>query len=125
MLGRFDVVMESIRSYWGGMLEQGASTFWEEYTPGQPGEEEQYGMYGDKYGKSLCHAWGASPIYLIGRYCMGVRPTSAAYDTFERRLRSWICSAIFPVFSLWGRGRYGWTGSDGVLDVYTDKRAEC
>jgi len=25
-------------------------------------------MYGRKYGKSLCHAWGAAPLYLLGRY---------------------------------------------------------
>ena len=119
MLGCFDVVMESIRSYWGGMLEQGASTFWEEYKPGQP-EEEQYGMYGDKYGKSLCHAWGASPIYLIGRYCMGVRPTSAAYDTFEAAPQLDLFghfSCFFPV----GQGTVWMDWKDGVLDVYTDK----
>ena len=29
-------------------------------------------MYLDKYLKSLCHAWGAVPIYLLGRYCLGV-----------------------------------------------------
>ncbi len=123
MLGRFDVVMESIRSYWGGMLEQGASTFWEEYKPGQP-EEEQYGMYGDKYGKSLCHAWGASPIYLIGRYCMGVRPTSAAYDTFEAAPQLDLFghfSCFFPV----GRGRYGWTGRMACWMCIRIKKAEC
>ena len=81
-LGQYDIVLENIKSYWGGMLDRGASTFWEEYKPEEP-EEQQYGMYGDKYGKSLCHAWGASPIYLIGRYFMGLRPTSVAYETFE------------------------------------------
>ena len=25
-------------------------------------------MYGDAFGKSLCHAWTASPIYLIARW---------------------------------------------------------
>ena len=40
-------------------------------------------MYHHKYGKSLCHAWGASPIYLLGRYFLGVYPTSVAYETFE------------------------------------------
>ena len=82
MLGRYDMITEAIGSYWGGMLDRGATTFWEEYKPEEP-EEAQYGMYGDKYGKSLCHAWGASPIYLIGRYIMGLRPTKPAYETFE------------------------------------------
>jgi hypothetical protein len=29
-------------------------------------------MYGRPFGKSLCHAWGASPIYLLGKYYLGV-----------------------------------------------------
>lgn len=40
-------------------------------------------MYGNKYGKSLCHAWGASPIYLVGRYFLGVTPTAPGFETFE------------------------------------------
>jgi hypothetical protein len=39
-------------------------------------------MYGDPFGKSLCHAWAASPIYLLGRYFLGVRPTSPGYKTY-------------------------------------------
>ncbi len=67
MLGYLDDVMETIRSYWGGMLERGAVTFWEEYDPEVVGEA-QYDMYGDRFGKSLCHAWAASPIYLLSKY---------------------------------------------------------
>ena len=40
-------------------------------------------MYGGRYEKSLCHAWGASPIYLLGKYALGVKPTSPGYATFE------------------------------------------
>jgi hypothetical protein len=39
-------------------------------------------MYGREFGKSLCHAWGASPIYLLGKYYLGVKPTSAGYATY-------------------------------------------
>ncbi|MEO2202903.1 hypothetical protein ABGV42_04065 [Paenibacillus pabuli] len=81
-IGEFGYVIEQIKSYWGGMLDEGATTFWEYYDPSETGPEK-YAMYGDKYGKSLCHAWGASPIYLIGRYLLGARPTSPGYSTFE------------------------------------------
>ncbi len=81
-LGYLKEVLRRVKDYWGGMIEQGAVTFWEEYTPGQT-EEEQYSMYGDPYGKSLCHAWGASPIYLLGRYFLGVRALKPGYETFE------------------------------------------
>ena len=46
-------------------------------------EAQQYGMYGDPFGKSLCHAWGASPIYLLGRYFLGVQPLTPGYETYE------------------------------------------
>ena len=63
------------------------TTFWEEFNPEQTGEK-QYAMYGRPYGKSLCHAWGAGPILLFGRYFLGVRPTSPGYATFEVRPQS-------------------------------------
>lgn len=78
----FAYIENMINSYWNGMLDLGATTVWEEYDPKLSGAEH-YEMYGNKYGKSLCHAWGASPIYLLGRYYLGVYPTSYGYDTFE------------------------------------------
>lgn len=83
--GDLSRVTEEIRSYWGGMIRDGATSFWEEYVPEWTREEKlsTHDMYGLKFGKSLCHAWGASPVYLIGRYYLGVRPTSPRYATFE------------------------------------------
>jgi hypothetical protein len=81
-LGDLDGIWKTLHEYWGGMLERGAVTFWELFDPAQEGRA-QYGMYGDPFGKSLCHAWGASPIYLLGRYFLGVRPTSPGYETYE------------------------------------------
>lgn len=75
-------MMEKLRSYWGGMIDLGATTIWEQFDPEETGREH-LAMYGMPYGRSLCHAWGASPIYLIGRYVLGVSPTSVAYRTFE------------------------------------------
>ncbi|MBE5809064.1 MAG: hypothetical protein E7317_12085 [Clostridiales bacterium] len=81
-LGHIEAVQDYIDSYWGGMLDNGATSAWEEYIPSRSGTEH-YEMYGDKYGCSLCHAWGAGPIVLLGRYCAGVRSTSAGSATFE------------------------------------------
>ena len=79
--GYLDTVMERIRTYWGGMLERGAVTFWEEFDPDAP-KEEQYDMYGDKFGKSLCHAWSASPIYFLAKYFIGLKTQEAGGTTF-------------------------------------------
>ena len=70
-LGQLSLVTERVREYWGGMLRLGATSVWEEYVPEKTGVEH-YEMYGNRFGKSLCHAWGAGPLYLFGRYYLGV-----------------------------------------------------
>lgn len=81
-MGKLSEVLERIKEYWGGMLKKGAVTFWEEYDPDVP-EEEQYDMYGDRFGKSLCHAWSASPIYLLARYFAGLKITDPVNGKYE------------------------------------------
>ncbi|MBP3495575.1 MAG: alpha-rhamnosidase [Clostridia bacterium] len=80
-IGDYEYMTKMLNSYWGAMLELGATTIWEEFDPTKKGIEH-YEMYGGKYEKSLCHAWGASPIYLLGKYCLGVEPTGAGYSTY-------------------------------------------
>ncbi len=80
--GNERLLEESIRTYYGGMLKHGATSLYEEYNPKMVGKKH-YEMYGRPYEKSLCHAWSASPIYLLGAYRMGVRNTGVAYDSFE------------------------------------------
>ena len=80
-MGRLRTAQKQIESYWGGMVALGATSIWEQYIPEHSGTEH-YAMYGMKYGCSLCHAWGGGPIYLLGRYCLGVYPTSPGYATF-------------------------------------------
>ena len=84
MMQQQEQVLKEIKAYWGGMLREGATTFWEKYNPEEKGTEH-LAMYGRPYGKSLCHAWGASPLYLLGRYFLGVQPTKPGYVEFEVR----------------------------------------
>lgn len=81
-MGYLDEVLTLMREYWGGMLKKGAVTFWEEYDP-KVSEKEQYDMYGDRFGKSLCHAWSASPIYLLGKYYVGLSVTDPVKGLYE------------------------------------------
>lgn len=83
-MGYQNRVMPYLEGYWGGMLDEGATSFWEKFNPADEGAEH-LAMYGRPYGKSLCHAWGASPIYLIGKYFLGVRPTKPGYEEYEVR----------------------------------------
>lgn len=80
-MGEQDYVLREIKDYWGGMLDLGATSFWEKYDPDESGIEH-YAMYGRPFGKSLCHAWGASPIYLLGKYFLGVKPTAPGYQEY-------------------------------------------
>lgn len=80
--GLQEQVQHEMKAYWGGMLRESATSFWEKYNPEEKGAQH-LAMYGRPYGKSLCHAWGASPIYLIGKYFLGVRPTKPGYEEYE------------------------------------------
>ena len=75
-------VLPEIKAYWGGMLREGATSFWEKYNPEETGCQH-LAMYGRPYGKSLCHAWGASPVYLMGKFYLGVKPTKPGYAEYE------------------------------------------
>ena len=118
-IGKYEEVLKRIRDYWGGMIERGATTVWEEFNPEETGPE-QYAMYGDVYGKSLCHAWGASPIYLLGRYFLGVKPTKIGYETFEVKPQLEHFEQIEAKVPINGGCVY-FSKKDGVLEVTADK----
>ena len=76
------VLEDELRSYYGAMLDTGATSLYEAFDPTQKGIEH-YAMYEEKFGKSLCHAWSASPIYLMGCFRAGVKPTRPGYAAFD------------------------------------------
>lgn len=79
--GHSHLAVAELERYWGGMLAEGATTFWEQYDPKEKGAEK-YAMYGRPYGKSLCHAWGATPVYLIAACLCGIEPAEPGYRSF-------------------------------------------
>ncbi len=81
-IGDVQAAQNMILSYWYPMLELGATSIWEQFDPNETGAQH-YSMYGDPYGRSLCHAWGSGPIYLLGRYVAGVCATSVGYETYD------------------------------------------
>ena len=80
--GCAEQVLRDVRDYWGGMLDLGATSIWEQFNPNEQGDEH-WAMYGRPFGRSLCHCWGAGPIYLCGRYLLGVHPLEAGYARYE------------------------------------------
>ena len=117
-IGETGYFVDMLHRYWGGMAALGATTFWEEFDPEQEGNEH-FEMYSNKFGRSLCHAWASSPIYLLGKYVLGVRPTSPAYKTFDivpDALGFKTVSGRVPVLD----GYVDVDINDGTVDVFTD-----
>lgn len=63
-VGLTSEALNIIQSYWGGMIEAGADTFWEVFNPTKPG----FSPYGDTMIDSYCHAWSCTPCYLLRKY---------------------------------------------------------
>lgn len=56
--------LEYITSYWGGMVERGADTFWEVYVP----DDFEASPCKNPVMNSYCHAWSCSAAYFIRKY---------------------------------------------------------
>jgi hypothetical protein len=50
-----------VESYWGGMVQAGADTFWEIYKPSDP----DLSPYKSLLANSYCHAWSCTPAYFF------------------------------------------------------------
>ena len=63
-VGQKAKALEVLCAYWGGMLDQGADTFWELYNPENPNESP----YGGTIVNSYCHAWSCAPAYFLRKF---------------------------------------------------------
>lgn len=52
---------ETMMGYWGGMIAQGADTFFELFNPANPDESP----YGSSVVNSYCHAWSCTPSWFL------------------------------------------------------------
>lgn len=80
-LGNTDYMLKHVNDYWGGMLNKGATTFWEAYDPKET-YEKQYSYYGRPYAKSLCHAWSAGPAAFLPAELFGLKPIEDGWKRF-------------------------------------------
>ena len=78
--------LEWIRQYWGGMLAEGATSFWESYDLRWPKTDFHLSLQADGtsgYFVSLAHGWSAGPTAWLSENVLGITPTSSGYDTVE------------------------------------------
>nr|WP_263327671.1 sugar hydrolase [Neobacillus sp. Marseille-Q6967] len=62
--GEKEMAISEMKTYWGGMIRDGADTFWELYDP----KNKDFSPYGSHLINSYCHAWSCTPTYLIRKY---------------------------------------------------------
>lgn len=89
--GDYTGAMRVISDYWGGMLDLGATTFWEDFdildasNSGRIDElvpasrDDIHGDFGEYcyigYRHSLCHGWASGPTAWLSQYVLGVTLT--------------------------------------------------
>jgi alpha-L-rhamnosidase len=88
--GDAETALDFIRTYWGAMLDLGATTFWEdlnlEWIPNAaridelvpPGKKDIHGDFGaycyQGFRHSLCHGWASGPTAWLSQNVLGVTP---------------------------------------------------
>lgn len=89
LAGQYQEAVDIIRRYWGGMLDMGATSFWEDFNldwtenatrldewPVE-GKKDIHGDFGDYcypgYRHSLCHGWSSGPAAWLSEHVLGVR----------------------------------------------------
>ncbi len=78
--------LEIIRKHWGGMLTEGATSFWEGYDPKWDKKNFHSHLQADNgtgYFVSLAHGWSAGPTSWLTERVLGVRPTSGGFKSVE------------------------------------------
>lgn len=99
--GDYQGALDCIRNYWGGMLDMGATTFWEDFdlewtknaapiTEVVPaGKDDIHGDFGaycyKKLRHSLCHGWASGPTAWLSEHVLGVSIVEAGGKTIQVR----------------------------------------
>lgn len=80
--------LDWMRMYWGGMLAEGATSFWESYDLRWPKGNSHLSLQADGtsgYFVSLAHGWSSGPTAWLAENVLGITPASPGYDKVEIR----------------------------------------
>jgi alpha-L-rhamnosidase len=77
-LGAYDAIPPRIEAFWGKQLDHGATTFWEQFKPG-----DLYSMYSRPFANSHCHAWASGPAAVLPAEILGIRPLADGWKRFS------------------------------------------
>jgi len=85
-LGERTSALQSVRSYWGGMIDCNATTFFEAFNENEDVSDIAQ-FYDRLFARSLCHAWSAGPCALYPEIILGLRPLSNGW-------KEWTCDPL-------------------------------
>lgn len=86
--GHREEALAWMRDYWGGMLAEGATSFWESYDLRWPKNDFHLSLQADGtsgFFVSLAHGWSSGPLSWMAENILGVRPTAPGYSSVEIR----------------------------------------
>jgi hypothetical protein len=87
-VGHREEALKWIRQYWGGMVDEGATSFWEGYDPSWYHEDFHSSLQADNrsgYFVSLAHGWSAGPTAWLMEQVLGIQPTGEGFSTVDIR----------------------------------------
>lgn len=81
-LNRNEEALQWMRHYWGGMLKQGATSFWEAWDPFWQSDDPHARLQADDqtgYYTSLAHGWSSGPAAWLLEEIAGIQAIEAGY----------------------------------------------
>lgn len=93
--GETTTALDFIRRYWGGMLDMGATTFWEDFDlawtenaaridePVPAGKKDIHGDFGAHcyvgFRHSFCHGWAGGPTAFLSHQVLGIQAAAPGF----------------------------------------------
>ncbi|MGH9523201.1 MAG: alpha-L-rhamnosidase C-terminal domain-containing protein [Terriglobales bacterium] len=74
--------LDWIRRYWGGMINEGATSLWESYDPSWPKQDFHRHLQADNnegYFVSLSHGWSSGPTAWLMEEVLGIQPLAPGF----------------------------------------------
>jgi len=87
-MGHRKAALEWIRQYWGGMVNEGATSFWEGYDPAWYKGDFHASLQADNmsgYRVSLAHGWSSGVTPWLMEEVLGIHPVGAGFSTVDIR----------------------------------------
>jgi len=87
-MGHRAEALDWIRQYWGGMVDEGATSFWEGYDPSWYKDDAHGSLQADNmsgYRVSLAHGWSSGVTSWLMEEVLGIHATGAGFSTVDIR----------------------------------------